>query len=126
MELSNTDFGGARPIEAYGDGGFRLDKKRVDGSMILLPERGMFPWSIASPDEMTADAFEMFVEAQGTFDLILIGSGSQLILPPRETRDYLAGIPIHIEVMDTGAACRTYNVLLSENRRVAAALLAVR
>jgi len=125
MELSNTNFGGTPPIEAYGDGGFRLDKKRVDGSMILLPERGMFPWKIASPDEMTADAFAMFVDAQGTFDLILIGSGSQLVLPPRETRDYLAGIPIHIEVMDTGAACRTYNVLLSENRRVAAALLAV-
>lgn len=125
MELSNTDFGRTPPIEAYGDGGFRLDKKRVEGSMILLPDSGMFPWLIGTPDEMTGDVFQTFVDARGTFDLILIGSGARLVLPPRETRDYLASIPLHIEVMDTGAACRTYNVLLGENRRVAAALLAV-
>ncbi len=125
MELSNTDFGRTPPVEAYGDGGFRLDKKRVEGSMILLPDRGMFPWPVASVEEMTPAVFQDFVDVQGTFDLILIGSGEGLVLPPRETRDYLASIPFHFEVMDTGAACRTYNVLLGENRRVAAALLAV-
>jgi uncharacterized protein len=125
VELSNPDFHGAPPIDAYGDGGFRLDKKRIEGSMILLPDEGMFPWPVKACDEMLPDRFDRFARAQGSFDFILIGTGSQICMPPRATRDYLASIPLQFDVMDTGAACRTYNVLLAENRRIAAALLCV-
>lgn len=125
MELSNADFGGQPPIEAYGDGGFRLDKKRVEGSMYLLPDTGMFPWLVTTIESLTPDLFDEIRAARESFDLLLIGSGSSLQHPPKEVREHLANIPIHYEVMDTGAACRTYNVLLGEKRRVAAALIAV-
>lgn len=125
MDLSNTDFTGPPPIDAYGDGGFRLDKKRVEGSMILLPQAGMFPWGISVPAEILPATFDQLVAAADSFDLILIGTGNQIALPPRETLEFLSNIPLHFDVMDTGAACRTYNILLGENRRVAAALLAV-
>ncbi len=125
MELSNTDFGNQPPIEAYGDGGFRLDKKRVEGSMYLLPDVGMFPWAVDSIDRLTPELLEDIRAAGNTFDLLLIGSGPSLQRPPKDVREHLTNIPIHYEVMDTGAACRTYNVLLGEKRRVAAALIAV-
>jgi len=125
MELSNTDFGNQPPIEAYGDGGFRLDKKRVEGSMFLLPDVGMFPWAPNQVSEVTPDMFSQIIAAAPTFDLLLIGSGRDMQFPSRDVRDHLSRIPLHFEVMDTGAACRTYNVLLGEARRVAAALIAV-
>ena len=125
MELSNPDFNGPPPIDAYGEGGFRLDKKRVEGSMILLPMDGMFPWEVTCVDELLPDAFGKFVNAADSFDLILVGTGRQISMLPKETRAFPSAGPIQFEVMDTGAACRTYNVLLAENRRVAAALIAV-
>jgi len=125
MELSNTDFGSQPPIEAYGDGGFRLDKKRVEGSMFLLPDVGMFPWGPKQASDITPDVFNEITAAAPTFDLLLIGTGLALQFPSRDVRDFLSNIPLHFEVMDTGAACRTYNVLLGESRRVAAALIAV-
>jgi uncharacterized protein len=125
MELSNTDFGNQPPIEAYGDGGFRLDKKRVEGSMFLLPDVGMFPWAPKQVDDLTPAMFDEIIAAGNSFDLLLIGSGSILLFPEREVREFLTNVPLHFEVMDTGAACRTYNVLLGEGRRVAAALIAV-
>ncbi len=125
MELSNTDFGSQPPIDAYGDMGFRIDKKRVEGSMYLLPDAGMFPWVVGSIDELTPDHFSEIAAASGTFDLLLIGAGTSLRFPSAHVREHLANIPLHYEVMDTGAACRTYNVLLGEQRRVAAALIAV-
>ncbi len=125
MELSNTDFGNQPPIEAYGDGGFRLVKKRVEGSMFLLPDVGMFPWTPKQVSDVTPDMFSEIIAAAPTFDLLLIGSGREMQFPSRDVHDHLSSIPLHFEVMDTGAACRTYNVLLGEGRRVATALIAV-
>ncbi|MCE7997929.1 MAG: hypothetical protein HEP70_03615 [Rhodobiaceae bacterium] len=125
MELSNTDFGNQPPIDAYGDRGFRLDKKRVEGSMYLLPDAGMFPWGVATIGDVTSSDFDEIAAAAESFDLLLIGTGATLEFPTADVRAYLANIPLHFEVMDTGAACRTYNVLLGEQRRVAAALIAV-
>jgi len=125
MELSNTDFGSQPPIDAYGDGGFRIDKKRVEGSMYLLPDVGMFPWGVAAIDQVTPGHFVEIAAAIESFDLLLIGTGASLQFPSKEVREHLTNIPLHFEVMDTGAACRTYNVLLGEQRRVAAALIAV-
>eukprot|EP00435_Cladocopium_sp_Y103_P076532 s1_g271.t1 len=125
MELSNTDFGAQPPIDAYGDMGFRIDKKRVEGSMYLLPDAGMFPWHVTSIGELTPAHFDEIAEAQESFDLLLLGTGPSLQFPSAEVRAHLTDIPLHFEVMDTGAACRTYNVLLGEQRRVAAALIAV-
>jgi uncharacterized protein len=125
MELSNTDFGSQPPIDAYGDGGFRIDNKRVEGSMYLLPDEGMFPWGMTAIEEVTPEHFIEIAAATESYDLLLIGTGASLQFPSKEVREHLANIPLHFEVMDTGAACRTYNVLLGEQRRVAAALIAV-
>jgi len=125
MELSNTDFGSQPPIDAYGEMGLRIDKKRVEGSMYLLPDVGMFPWGVTAIDQVTPDHFVEIAAAIESFDLLLIGTGASLQFPSKEVREHLINIPWHFEVMDTGAACRTYNVLLGEQRRVAAALIAV-
>lgn len=125
MELSNTDFGAQPPIEAYGDMGFRIDKKRVEGSMYLLPDAGMFPWGVTAIGDLTPAHFDEISAVHDSFDLLLLGTGPMLQFPSAEIRSYLTDIPLHFEVMDTGAACRTYNVLLGEQRRVAAALIAV-
>lgn len=125
MELSNTDFGSQPPIDAYGEMGFRIDKKRVEGSMYLLPDVGMFPWGVTAIDQVTPDHFVEIAAEIESFDLLLIGTGASLQFPSKEVREHLINIPLHFEVMDTGAACRTYNVLLGEQRRVAAALIAV-
>ncbi|MEQ9520197.1 MAG: Mth938-like domain-containing protein [Parvibaculum sp.] len=125
MEFSSTPYGSQPPIEAYGDGGFRLDKKRVSGSMILLPDEGMFPWHVVSAEALCLADLQRFVDIAEQLDLVLVGTGERLLFLPRELKQALADIPLHVEVMDTGAACRTYNVLLGEGRRVAAALVAV-
>lgn len=125
MEFTSTAFGSQKPIEAYGDGGFRLDKKRVAGSMMLLPDAGMFPWDVPSVEGLQISDFVRFIEAADTFDLVLLGTGAKIAFLPRALKQALADVPLHVEVMDTGAACRTYNVLLGEGRRVAAALIAV-
>ena len=125
MELSNTDFGAQPPIEAYGDMGFRIDKKRVEGSMYLLPDAGMFPWGVTAIGDLTPAHFDEISAVHDSFDLLLLGTGPMLQFPSAEIRSYLTDIHLHFEVMDTCAACRTYNVLLGEQRRVAAALIAV-
>lgn len=83
------------------------------------------PWPVTTVDEISIDALEPIVSADPSVDILLIGCGPKFLMPPKVLREELRAAGISMEWMDTGAACRTFNVLLSEERRVAAALIAV-
>lgn len=113
-------------IQKYGDGGFTITGVRYDGSVIVLPERTS-PWPVSDFEQATAEGLDPVLAHEPPVEILLIGAGRRFARLPRSLRDGLkARLPrVAIETMDTAAACRTYNVLLAEDRRVAAALVAV-
>lgn len=110
-------------IAGYGDGGFRMGESRFEGSMLITPS-GFYPWGVRSKDDISLENLKPVYEAQGV-ELLIIGMGESMAFLNKEIRHAFAKIDIAIEVMDTGAAARTYNVLLQEGRKVTAALIAI-
>lgn len=117
-------FAGQPLIDSYGDGGFRLNGQMFDGSILLTPQ-GLYPWDVTGLGKATPASLAPLIECVGEFDFLLVGSGAGFALLPKTIMGFLAGKNIVPDVMGTGAACRTYNVLRAEDRRVAAALIAV-
>lgn len=112
------------PIDAYGNGGFRFAEMSHRGSILCLPS-GIYAWDVKGPEEVRLRAFERVLAEKDRIDVLLLGTGLRQVFPSPEVRSDLAAAGLGLEPMDTGAACRTYNVLLAEHRRVAAALIAV-
>ncbi|MCW2243195.1 Mth938-like domain-containing protein [Azospirillum canadense] len=111
-------------IDGYGDGQFCVSGKWRTGAVVVLPDRTQ-PWEAPNFSALTVGDFAMVVGAQPRVELLLLGTGSKMQLLPKALRQSLREAGLVVEVMDTGAACRTYNVLLAEGRRVGAALLPV-
>jgi uncharacterized protein len=124
MDITPLVPQGRQIIQAYGDGGFRISGIRHEGSVLVLPERTL-PWAAVDAAELTAEAVLALLPTDLAVEIFLLGTGARMaaVMPEMRRRFRQAGIAL--EVMDTGAACRTYNVLLVEERRVAAALTAV-
>ena len=119
-------YPGRAPFDAYGNGGFRFAGMSHKGSVIALPS-GVWAWDIASPDDITIPALSrIFAEPRGgEFQFLLLGTGATQLFPSLDIRRAFADCGIGLDIMSTGAAARTYNVLLAEGRPVGAALLAV-
>lgn len=117
---------GRQIIDGYGEGGFRISGQRIEGSIIVFPDK-VVAWPIAAVGEMNAGNLEAVSAAghAGRVDLLLIGTGQRMTQIDKALRQALRAAGVVVEAMDTGAACRTYNVLMAEGRRVAAALIAV-
>jgi uncharacterized protein len=115
-------YPGLAPIEAYGNGGFRFAGMSHTGSLLVLPS-GIAPWSPSEP-LASGDFGRVFAEA-AAIDFLLLGTGQALLPVAPAIRAAFAERGIGLEAMATGAAVRTYNVLLAERRRVGAALIAV-
>ena len=111
-------------IDAYGNGGFRFAGISHRGSLLGLP-RGMFAWNVATVGEITADSLAPVFVVADEIDVLLIGVGPDIAAIPRDLREALRERRVIIEAVNTGSAIRTYNVLLAEERAVAAALIAV-
>lgn len=112
-------------IETYGGGGFRVGGARIEGSLLILDDVAR-PWPVTSLAALTPKDFDPVLEAQpGAVEFVLLGLGRAMVPPPRQVRERLAAARLGLEVMDTPQACRLYNVLAQEGRRVAAALIAV-
>ncbi|WP_417461921.1 Mth938-like domain-containing protein [Kordiimonas sp.] len=111
-------------VDGYGDGGFRLLGRRVEGGVMVLPT-GFYPIEASDVQRLSAADVVKATGAAKKPELILIGTGEKMQLVPSAFRSYLEGEGIGYDVMDTGAAARTYNVLLIEGRQVAALLLPV-
>lgn len=112
------------PIDAYGNGGFRFAGMSHQGSILCLPT-GIYAWPVATAAALTPDDFAAVLALGQWVSFLLLGSGPNLVLPTPDIRKAFIAAGIGIESMNTGAAARTYNVLLAEGRRVAAGLLAV-
>lgn len=112
-------------IDAYGNGGFRFGGGISHrGSLLCLPQ-GMFAWDVTTVGEITAETLAPVFAVADDIDVLLIGLGSDIAAIPRELRDALRERRVIVEAVNTGSAIRTYNVLLAEERAVAAALIAV-
>lgn len=118
MRMQEIDFDGQPPVDAYGPGYFRLgDDKKTEGPLLISPS-GLHAWAgYAEIDTIT--------DMSSEFDVIFIGTGSDISALPPSCRSALEKAGVAYEVMATPPACRTYNVLLSEGRRVALAALPV-
>lgn len=115
---------GRHLIDAYGGGGFRLADLSHRGSLLGLPS-GMWAWPVTTPAELDDAAFRrIFDEADG-IDTLLVGTGADIVRLSPALRDAFRARSVVVEAMATGAAARTWNVMVGEGRRVAAALLAV-
>jgi len=112
-------------LQAYGKGGFRVSDTQWTGGIIVFPTRTV-NWNVETPADLTLGAFAPVGEASDPpIELLLIGMGPRMTLLPSKLQAGLRAMGFGIDIMDTGAACRTYNVLIGEERRVAAALLPV-
>jgi uncharacterized protein len=115
----------APSIEAYGEGGFRLDGARHEGSLLIVSDEAR-SWPVRTLAELTAESLAPVLEAgRAEVEFLLLGVGARNAMPPRPVRDVLQRAGIGLEFMDTPAAAKLYNVLTAEGRRVAAALIAV-
>jgi uncharacterized protein len=115
----------APSIDAYGSGGFRLSGQRWEGSLLILKDAAQ-PWAVRSLGELTLESLAPVFEAgRGEVEFLLLGVGAANAMPPKAIRDALLAAGVGLEFMDTPAAARLYNVLTSEGRRLAAALIAV-
>ncbi|MGH6926312.1 MAG: Mth938-like domain-containing protein [Propylenella sp.] len=117
-------FPGRAPIEAYGNGGFRFADMSHRGSILALPS-GIEAWPIREPAEIDPASLSRLFEEAATIEVLLIGTGDAMAPLSAETLSALQAAGLYPDPMSTGAAVRTYNVLLSEERQVAAALIAV-
>lgn len=111
-------------ITSYGDGGFRIGDRRHEGSLIVFPD-AVIAWPVAGMQDVTPAALAEVVARSARVDILLLGCGEASEGPRREVREFLRPHGIVVDVMTTGAACRTYNILMAEERLVAAALMAV-
>ena len=111
-------------IESYGPNRFRISGIDYAGSVIVLPD-GTRPWDVAGMADVSIRHLQAVIDATPPVEILLIGCGAQLLQVPPPLRAGLREHGIGVDAMDTGAACRTYNVLSSEMRRVAAALIAL-
>ena len=121
MELTPLVPGGRQVIERYGQSGFRVAGVIYRGPVLVFPDRTL-SWSAVGPSDVTGESLAPVIE-HGGVQILLLGLGRTMHATPPTLRTTLHAAGIVIEPMDTGAACRTYNVLVAEDRHVAAALL---
>ncbi len=124
LNIREAHFPGRAPVDAYGNGGFRFAEMSHRGSLLFLPS-GIYGWNVAVPADLKIPNMAKVFEESAQIEILLVGTGPDLV-PLQETlRTKLGAAGISADPMSTGAAVRTFNVLLAEGRAVAAALLAV-
>ena len=112
------------PIEAYGKGGFAFADMSHRGSLLCLPD-AIWAWPVSKAEEIDKIALARVFAAAAGIDTLIIGTGADVWLPPPALREALRAVRVVLDTMQTGPAVRTYNVMIGERRRVAAALIAV-
>ena len=124
LEIRDAHFPGRAQIDAYGNGGFRFAEMSHRGSLLLLPS-GVYGWEMDETRVLTLADLDRVLDEAGEIEVLLLGMGKNLKIIPAEVKAALKARNISSDPMSTGAAVRTYNVMLSESRAVAAALIAV-
>jgi len=120
VKLHASGPSGVNTITGYGEGYVMVNGERRDSSLVVLPDR-IEEWAVAGFDRLTAEDFLFLRELR--VEIVLLGTGARQRFPHPRLTAALAQARIGLEVMDVQAACRTYNILVAEERKVAAALL---
>jgi uncharacterized protein len=113
------------PIEAYGNGGFAFAEMSHRGSLLCLPD-AIWAWPVTKVGEIDEYSLARVFAVANAIDTLIVGTGKDVWMPPRGLREALRAVHIVLDPMQTGPAIRTYNIMIGERRRVAAALIAVR
>lgn len=124
MDVTPNIPEGRQIIETYGAGRFQISGDTHQGSVLVFPDHTL-SWPVSRIEDVTVDSLRPVIDTAGAVELLLFGCGKRMTLLPRELRRSVREGGVVIDAMDTGAACRTFNVLMAEDRRVAAALIAV-
>jgi len=122
VDITPRILEGRQVINSYTENGFSISGTEHTGAVIVLPEQ-VLAWDAADISTLRMDHFDALLAIEPRVELLLFGCGPRFAMIPPEIRIGLKKANIAIEGMDTGAACRTYNVLLGEDRRAGAALL---
>ena len=112
------------PIEAYGKGGFAFADMSHRGSLLCLPD-AIWAWDVTKPEQIDRYSLQRVFDAANSIDTLIVGTGTDMWVPPAELRSALRAVRVVLDAMQTGPAIRTYNIMIGERRRVAAALVAV-
>src|SRR5512147_2773150 len=112
------------PIEAYGNGGFRFGGMSHRGSLLCFPD-GIWAWPVGDAKQLNEEVLAAVFNRAQTLDFFLIGAGRDPWALSDALRQRFRDLSLSVDTMPTGAAVRTYNILLAENRRVGAGLIAV-
>jgi uncharacterized protein len=112
------------PIEAYGKGGFAFADMSHRGSLLCLPD-AIWAWPVVRAADIDRASLERVFAAAEGIDTLIIGTGTEVWLPPSDLREALRAVKVVLDPMQTGPAITTYNIMIGERRRVAAALIAV-
>ena len=121
MKLHLSDQAGLNIFSGYGEGYVAVNQMRYTSNMIVLPNRIIENWQASSVDSLGVEHLDPLLVMQP--EIILLGTGSILRFPAASLMRTILSRGIGFEVMDTQATCRTYNILSSEGRHVAAAIL---
>ena len=121
LKLHLANISGINVFTGYGEGYVMVNKQRHERNLVVLRDRVLSDWQPAAFDALTAEHFALIAELEP--EIVLLGTGSRLRFPRPELTRALVEARIGLEVMDLQAACRTYNFLAAEERKVAAALL---
>ncbi|MFC6444843.1 Mth938-like domain-containing protein [Shinella zoogloeoides] len=124
IEIREAHFPGRAPIDAYGNGGFRFADMSHRGSILCLPS-GIHGWDKAGETPLTLADLTRVLDEAGEIEVLLVGTGKEICPLSPEIKAALRERNIRSDPMSTGAAVRTFNVMLAESRAVAAALIAV-
>ncbi|OLP44689.1 Mth938-like domain-containing protein [Rhizobium oryziradicis] len=122
--IRDAHFPGRAQIDTYGNGGFRFADMSHKGSLMLLPS-GIHGWDVNEGDVLTVASLERILDQAAEIEFLLVGTGKELVRIPNDVKEALRAAGIGSDPMSTGAAVRTYNVMLAEERAVAAVLMAV-
>jgi uncharacterized protein len=121
MKFSEADIGGGHRIQGYAPGRIVIDGTSYTTGLILTPERILSGWGPASAAELGEDHIGALVALDP--QVIIIGTGARQVFPAPAVYAAAMRCGVGVEVMDTGAACRTYNIVMAEGRKVVAGLM---
>ena len=124
MEITPLVPENRQTVQSYGIGRFKVSQIEYESSVIVLPLRTL-SWGVKALNDINFQNLAPVLEDNPPIDILLIGCGKSMQLLPRDFSDRWRQNSIAVDAMDTGAACRTYNILSAEGRRVAAALVAL-
>ncbi|MBB3318658.1 MULTISPECIES: Mth938-like domain-containing protein [unclassified Rhizobium] len=124
IEIREAHFPGRAPIDTYGNGGFRFADMSHRGSILCLPS-GIYGWDMDASKPLSIENFQKVIDEAAEIEVLLIGTGDDMRPIPADLKAALKAAGISSDPMNTGAAVRTFNIMLMESRAVAAALIAV-